>query len=277
MIPANNNDLTDNINSIYLFIFRSNYLLLKCLDDKYEVPMSDSASQMYNGFNLICVPTFIDGHECGAITVAPDYQPGENMCFVSLRDSYHCLPEKLYRVAGIAYQLLYWEENSKYCSVCGSLMERLPVNGKCCPNCKKEVWPRINPAIIVLIRRKELGEAEKVLLVKAHNFKGDFYGLVAGFLEVGESLEECVVREVYEETHLKIKNLKYFGSQSWPYPSGIMIGFIADYDGGEIVLQESELKSASWYSKDTLPRIPEKLSIARKLIDYWVDSMSTSS
>jgi NAD+ diphosphatase len=152
-------------------------------------------------------------------------------------------------------------------------MERLPANGKYCPKCKREFWPRISPAIIVLVKRKEPNEPEKILLVRSHNFRGDFHGLVAGFLEMGESLEECVIREVYEETSLKIKNLKYFGSQSWPYPSNIMIGFVADYDGGEIVVQESELKSASWYTIDNLPRIPEKLSIARKLIDYWIDSL----
>ena len=103
------------------------------------------------------------------------------------------------------------------------------------------------------------------------NFRGTFNGLVAGFLEPGETLEECVYREVLEETGLHIKNLKYFGSQPWPYPSGIMIGFTADYESGNIKLQQEELNAGAFYTKDNLPEIPKKLSLARKLIDAWLE------
>lgn len=257
---------------VYWFVFNSDKLLLRKVDERYEVPLSENPPCQCPPLDDVHMIHSVGKHECKAFPAPSDFMPGENMAFVSLRESYHYLLEDHYRAAGEAFQVLYWEENSRYCSACGALMDRLPANGKCCPVCKREVWPRISPAIIVLVRRKVPGEPEKVLLVRAHNFRGDFHGLVAGFLEVGESLEECVIREVYEETRLRIKNLKYFGSQSWPYPSGIMIGFVADYDEGEIVVQESELKSASWYTKENLPRIPEKLSIARKLIDYWIES-----
>ena len=110
--------------------------------------------------------------------------------------------------------------------------------------------------------------------VHARNFRGTFNGLVAGFLEPGETLEECVHREVAEETGLHIKNLKYFGSQPWPYPSGIMIGFTADYESGEIKLQAEELNAGAFYTKDNLPEIPGKLSLARKLIDDWLGENS---
>lgn len=112
---------------------------------------------------------------------------------------------------------------------------------------------------------------DEVLLVHAKNFKSDFYGLVAGFVETGETLEEAVYREVMEETGIKIKNLTYFGSQTWPYPCGLMVGFNADYVSGEIKLQESELSKGAWFRKDKLPTLPEKLSIARKLIDNWME------
>ena len=108
-------------------------------------------------------------------------------------------------------------------------------------------------------------------MVRARNFRGTFYGLVAGFLEAGETLEECVHREVMEEVGLRIKNLKYFGSQPWPYPSGVMIGFTADYESGEIRLQDEELSAGAFFTKDNLPEIPRKLSLARKLIDDWLD------
>ena len=110
-----------------------------------------------------------------------------------------------------------------------------------------------------------------MLLVQSNTFKRDYYGLVAGFVELGESLEECVCREVKEETQLEIKNLRYFSSQTWPYPRNIMAGFFAEYAGGELCLQREELNKGGWFHRDNMPPIPEKLSIARKLIDAWLE------
>ena len=136
---------------------------------------------------------------------------------------------------------------------------------KRCTSCGKEVWPQLATAIIVRIQR-----GDEILLVHAKNFATNFYGLVAGFVETGETLEEAVKREVMEETQLEITNLKYFASQPWPYPCGLMVGFTADYVSGDIRLQRSELSSGGWFRRDNLPTIPEKLSIARKLIDDWI-------
>ena len=111
---------------------------------------------------------------------------------------------------------------------------------------------------------------EEVLLVHARNFKSNFYGLVAGFVETGETLEEAVHREVMEETGIRITNLRYFGSQPWPYPCGLMVGFNADYVSGSLSLQKDELSKGSWFTKDNLPTIPEKLSIARMILDDWL-------
>ena len=140
---------------------------------------------------------------------------------------------------------------------------------KRCTNCGKEVWPQLATAVIVLVHR-----GNEVLLVHARNFKTDFYGLVAGFVETGETLEEAVHREVKEETGIKIKNIRYFGSQPWPYPCGLMVGFNADYDGGDIHLQQSELSKGAWFTKDNLPTIPEPLSIARMILDDWINQTS---
>ena len=136
-----------------------------------------------------------------------------------------------------------------------------------CEECGKEVWPSLPTASIVLVHR-----GDEVLLVHARNFRGNFFGLVAGFVETGESLEEAVHREVLEETGLTITNLRYFGSQPWPYPSGLMVGFHADYVSGEIKLQKEELAAGQWFTKDNLPEIPEKLSIARRIIDDWLSN-----
>ena len=118
----------------------------------------------------------------------------------------------------------------------------------------------------MLVRR-----GDEALLVRSHSFKGKHHGLVAGFLEPGETLEECVAREVREETALEIGNLRYFGSQPWPYPCGVMIGFTADYVAGEIRIQEEELISAAWFHRDALPELPMKLSLARRLLDAWLE------
>ena len=147
---------------------------------------------------------------------------------------------------------------------------------KKCENCGKEIWPSVAPAIIVRIVRTFINDdnttTEKILLVHARNFKRNFYGLVAGFVETAETLEDCVVREVMEETGIKIHNIKYFGSQHWAYPSGIMIGFTADYSEGEVVMKEEEISSYGWYEANNLPEIPDKMSIARQLIDDWCNS-----
>ena len=144
---------------------------------------------------------------------------------------------------------------------------------KRCEHCGKEVWPQLATAIIVLIHKGE----NEVLLARGRNFKSDFFGLIAGFVETGETLEEAVRREVREEIGLEINNIRYFGSQPWPYPSGLMVGFNADYVSGEIHVQREELQKAGWFHRDHLPKLPEKLSIARKLIDDWLLNTPTTS
>jgi len=203
-----------------------------------------------------------------------------------LRQSYYKLSEADYLKAGKCHELLYWDQNTKFCGVCGAAMRFSTPISKKCEHCGKEIWPQLAVAIIVLIRRKhptasvlDREEApatsasgrEEVLLVHAKSFRDNHYGLVAGFVETGETLEEAVYREVMEETGLHITNLQYFGSQPWPYPCGLMVGYTADYDYGKIHLQRSELSKGSWFDRDHLPHIPEKLSIARRLIDAWLE------
>jgi NAD+ diphosphatase len=206
----------------------------------------------------------VDGEKAYRIDLPLLGNESYEMC--GLRQSYYKLSEEEYLKAGKCHELLYWDQNTKYCGVCGGLMKFHTDISKRCEHCGKEVWPQLATAVIVLVRK-----GDEVLLVHANNFRTDFYGLVAGFVETGETLEEAVHREVMEETGLHIKNLKYFASQPWPYPCGLMVGFTADYDGGKIHLQRSELSKGAWFDKDHLPHIPEKLSIARHLIDDWLE------
>ncbi len=187
---------------------------------------------------------------------------------VGLRKTYTILNEEDYQLAGKGAELLYWDQATRYCGCCGSPTRWMTDISKRCPECGKEWWPSVSTAIIVRITRETLA-GPSILLVHAKNFRRPFHGLVAGFLETGESLEQCVEREVREETGLQIKNLRYFASQPWPYPFGLMVGFTAEYDGGDIHLQKEELTQGGWFTRDNLPPIPDKASIARQLIDDW--------
>lgn len=172
----------------------------------------------------------------------------------------------LFAAACKAKQIAFWETHSRYCPACGARTELLTDIAKKCPQCGYEIYPRLSPAIIVRIERGD----DEILLVHAKNFRGDYYGLVAGFVETGETIEQCVRREVREETALEIEDLRYFGSQSWPFPSGLMLGFTAKYKSGQIKIQEEELSAARFFKRGELPPVPDQMSIARRLIDDWV-------
>ena len=205
--------------------------------------------------------------EAEALSVDPDTICGTDsrQRWVPLRESAILIPECQYSAAAKASELIHWDSTSRYCSVCGAKMERTTEISKSCTSCHREIWPAISPAIIVLVLRDD-----KALLVHAKTFSGPFYGLVAGFVETGESLEECVRREVREETSLEITDIRYFGSQSWPFPSQLMLGFTARYESGDIRFADGELTSGGFFSRGDLPLIPSPPSIARRMIDAWI-------
>ena len=201
------------------------------------------------------------GIDCIAVKLEyPVSKDGYKM--MGLRETFDVLDSECYALAGKARELLYWNDNSQYCGMCGCPMKFHTNISKRCTNCGKEVWPALATAIIVAITR-----GEEILLVQSKNFRGDYMGLVAGFVETGESLEETVKRETLEETGISIKNIQYAGSQAWPYPSGLMIGYTAEYESGNLQIQRSELNKGAWYNLRSLPAIPGKVSLARQLID----------
>lgn len=266
----------------YYFIFSKTDLLLKRqADGTHTIPCSDDIPvKTHPWTHIMSVSPMEDGTEVYTFKVENPMQievlseslKRDGYDFIGLRESFYHLPTELYLKAGKCQELLYWDFNTQYCGVCGSPMKMHTVISKRCTQCGKEVWPQLATAIIVLIHR-----GDEVLLVHAKNFKGNFFGLVAGFVETGETLEEAVRREVMEETHLTIKNLTYFGSQPWPYPCGLMVGFMAEYESGDIHLQRSELSRGAWFRYDKLPQIPQKLSIARQIIDKWLERYGITS
>ncbi len=208
-----------------------------------------------------------EGTPCIIQAVEEDTLP--HLQLWDLREAYGVMPAELHAIASKGAELLYWDTHTRFCGKCGAPMARSTEISKCCTACGEEVWPCVQTAIIVLIERTAANGTNEVLLVRAKNFRRPFHGLVAGFVETGESLEACVRREVGEETGISIRDLRYAGSQPWPYPFGLMVGFRARYEGGELCLKDGELAHADWYKADNLPELPPPPSIARRLIDAW--------
>lgn len=168
-------------------------------------------------------------------------------------------------IGGLARQILHWEQQSRFCSLCGGRAQPfLREWGRKCSVCNSKQFPKISPCAIVLVRRDD-----EVLLVRKAEWPTGRYSLVAGYLGFGESLEDCALREVKEETGIDIADIKYVGSQSWPFPSQIMAGFVATYAGGELVVDHNELEDARWFPVSDLPTLPPTRSIARRIIDTF--------
>ena len=251
----------------FYFLFCKDSLLIeRCQDESYTIPYAEVPPVELKPWTVLLNVSPLEDKEVKAYQIDTPVTDNERYEMLPLRQSYYKIPYNLYLKAGKCAELLYWHNNTKFCGVCGGLMKFHTDISKRCEQCGKEVWPQLATAIIVLIHKG----ADEVLLARGRNFKSDFYGLIAGFVETGETLEEAVRREVREETGIEIKNIRYFGSQPWPYPSGLMVGFNADYESGKLHVQREELKKAGWFHRNHLPNLPEKLSIARRLIDAWL-------
>ncbi len=169
-------------------------------------------------------------------------------------------------VAGRAVQLVEWRRTSRYCGACGGPTIAVPAERAMrCAACGLAAYPRIAPAVIVAVRRE--GE---ILLARNARFRGRMFSTLAGFVEPGETLEQAVHREVGEEVGVRLRRVTYFGSQPWPFPHSLMVGFVADWAGGEITVDGDEIAEAAWWRPDGLPELPPPTSIARQMIDAWL-------
>lgn len=161
-----------------------------------------------------------------------------------------------------AKALLEWRRDAHFCGRCGSpLQESAQFTAMECPKCGNLIFPRINPCVIVLVSK-----GDKILLARHAQRNQDVYTCLAGFVEAGETIENAVHREIMEETGIRVKNVKYFGSQSWPFPAQLMFGFTADYESGEITPQPDEIAEAAWFDRNNHPATPQKGSLAYSLI-----------
>jgi len=248
------------------FIFQENKLLIDQSPESVTLPFLIDLSEL----GLIGIRQNylgqLDHRLCYAAEVAEGTIPPVGMAFEGLRQVYGRLDEDLFWIAARAVQIIDWDRTHQFCGRCGvPLRTKSDERAKACPQCGLLHFPRLAPAIIVLVER-----GNQLLLARSRHFMPGMYSVLAGFVEPGESLEEAVVREVKEEVGIEIKDIKYFGSQPWPFPHSLMIGFTAAYAGGEISLDDKEIEDAGWYTLEKLPRIPGKISIARKLIDGFL-------
>jgi NAD+ diphosphatase len=188
---------------------------------------------------------------------------------VPLRAAMMGLPAPLAALAGRAAQVLEWDRTHRHCGVCGTPIEASAhERARCCPACGHTAYPRLSPAMMALVWRE--GE---LLLARSPHYAAGLYSALAGFVEAGESLEECLVREVAEEVGVQVADLCYYGSQSWPFPHSLMVAYTARWTGGEIVPQADEIEDAQWFAIDALPQIPPRLSISGHLIRDTVLAM----
>jgi len=204
----------------------------------------------------------------GAVDTIPqgwDWQP--------LRRIHGAIDGELYALAGRALQLLEWERTHRFCGICGTeTVRKATERARECPGCGTVNYPKVTPVIMALVKR-----GRRVLLARSPHFAPGVVSVLAGFVEPGETLEQCVRREVFEEVGLRTTNVRYVASQPWPFPHSLMIGFFADADEGDIRIDPAEIAEANWYEIDSLPKLPAKLSLARVLIEAAIREDRTGS
>lgn len=256
------------------FIFRGYRLLVARTEQSARIPLINQPAdigltlirQQYlgqlnqNGQPFHCL--------CGEVDENIDPPPG--FVFENIRPLYSALDEQIFWLAGRAVQIVDWDRTNQFCGRCGSnTMPHKHERSKICPNCGLTSFPRLAPAVIVRVQ-KHTSFGPQILLARANRFPTKMFSVLAGFVEPGETLEECVQREIQEEVGITVKNIAYFGSQPWPFPHSLMIAFTADYDAGDIEIDENEVAEAGWFPPNDLPDIPPPPSIANKLILGWL-------
>lgn len=249
-------------------IFQNDQLLFIYHETTLQLPCTATIDDL--------TPYFLRYHSIGAfdnnVVFCAELQSTlpltHSLVAVPLRKALDHLGDDWYNIATKAFTIINWDRNHKFCGRCGNPTKQNDLSfERSCSLCHLHFYPRISPSVIVLIHHHD-----QVLMARSYHFKPGIYGLIAGFVEAGENLEEAIHREVFEETQLRVKNLRYFGSQVWPFPDSLMAGFYAEYESGELNIDNDEIEAAGWYRFDNLPGRPSStISIASKMLDAFID------
>lgn len=253
---------------IWWFVFSANKLLVTVKGEAVGIPFSGSLKEIGVDSDDKLYLGRLDGFHCYSVDAGKNAVAIEGMEYQELRPVFNLLEVDLFILASRAFTIINWHRMSKFCGRCGTgTVMKQDERAKQCPNCSNLIFPRISPAIIIAVVRND-----KLLLAHSKNFRPNFYSVLAGFVEPGETIEECAKREVMEEVGINVKNLKYFGSQPWPFPDSLMLAFTAEYESGEIKADGVEIMEAGWYGKDNFPETPTSTAIAGHLISWFKEN-----
>jgi NAD+ diphosphatase len=247
------------------FAYREGRILVGGSEDAPAIPTVASL----DAAGLAGTPHFLGNlgdAGCIALTLPNDAPEPAGMRYVGLRSLFLRIPDPLLALAGRAFQVVEWDRTHRFCGRCGApTRNKVDERAKECPACGLVAYPRVSPAMMALVTR-----GREILLARSHRFVNGVYSALAGFVEPGETIEDCVRREVREEVGVEIDGITYFASQSWAFPHSLMIAYTAEYAGGDIRLEDAEIADARWFALDALPPLPPNVSIARRLIDATV-------
>ena len=264
-IPASNSAAPSDREGRWFLIQQQSIFLLERREGADRIPRGAiPAVFMGKVESIVHFGTYL-GVPCWAGSVEPELEPPAGFVREKLAPGQIELSDDLLSLCGLAQQATYWEETSWHCPRCGEPTVAIKgERGKRCLRCKYDHYPHLHPAVIVLIR-----DGDRVLLTRKSFWAKGRYGLVAGFVDIGESLEAAARREIREEVGVEVRDLQYVASQYWPFPSQLMVGFVATYAGGEVRPDHAELEDARWFSVRELPDLPGKHSIARFILDHY--------
>jgi NAD+ diphosphatase len=250
----------------HAFAFRGDRILvLADGEESYAIP----SRQALDGAAIAGAPHFLGklaGTPCVALDLSDEAAEPAGMRYVGLRSLFLKVPEPLLALAARAFQVVDFDRTHRYCGRCGTpTRTKEGERARECPACGLVAYPRISPAMMALVTR-----GKEILLARSHRFATGVYSALAGFVEPGETIEDCLRREVREEVGVEVGAITYFASQSWAFPHSLMIAYTAEYARGEIRLEDDEIAEARWFGIDELPKLPGSVSIARRLIDATV-------
>ena len=248
------------------FAFQGNQVLVRRVETHTHLPVHVHIREL--GLDPLRVQYIgqYAGQHCFSCEIATDVAAPEGMSWAGLRSLFGAIDDRLFAVVGRAVQIMDWDRSHQYCGRCGTAtVLKTGELARQCQSCGQTHYPRIAPAVMALVRK-----GDQLLLARSPHFPPGMHSALAGFVEPGESLEQCLRREVREEVGLEVSDVRYFSSQPWPFPHSLMIAFTCEYAGGEIVPEPGEIEAAAWFDLDHLPVLPNRISIARRLIDATI-------
>jgi len=258
----------------YWLVFQNDCLLIAKNDTAHKLLTASAINELIAAFSRQHLLAQFDDFDIYCAELATESSLPQSIDPIPFRKALESLGTDWYSIAAKARAIINWDKNHQYCGRCGHPTElKTGAFERHCPACSLVFYPRISPSIIVLIQK-----GDHILMARSHHFLPGVYGLIAGFVEAGENVEEAVHREVKEEVGIEIKNLRYFGSQAWPFPDSLMIAFTAEYAAGDLMINPAEIEEAGWYHIDHLPGRPSSsISIARKLINHFIEQQKGKS